>query len=253
MRSRIQFLFQFSLLAVLGLASSVWGAPPPAPWLSDLPTAQAMARKEGKAVLIHFSGSDWCGWCMKLRKEVFLKQEFGDYAKSNLVLVLIDFPKHKPLPTSLQTTNQRVAEQFQVQGFPTMILLDSQGRRLGAVNYAQGGPRTFLAEVEKLIHPPPEPPPPKPKLGPVPVLRSARAEAREADPTKGLQLRKITKTKGGRQADINGRTLSAGEVATVRLATGDVRVRCVEVRDKSVVVILNDQRAKHELRLTGGT
>jgi protein disulfide-isomerase len=130
----------------------------PVSWSADLPRAQAKAKVEGKSVLIHFTGSDWCGWCMKLRKDVFAKLEFEQYARSNLVLVAIDFPKRKLLPPMAQAINQRVAEQYQVQGFPTLILVGSNGDRLGTVNYGHGGARTFLAEVEKLRNPPPEVP-----------------------------------------------------------------------------------------------
>src|SRR5262245_30005189 len=76
-------------------------------WLTDLPAAEAQAKAEGKFVLINFTGSDWCGWCMKLRKEVFLKSEFNDYAKTNLILVEVDFPKRKPQPAPLQQANQK--------------------------------------------------------------------------------------------------------------------------------------------------
>ena len=135
----------------------------PVSWSADLPQAQAKAKAEGKSVLIHFTGSDWCGWCMKLRKDVFTKVEFEQYARSNLVLVAIDFPKRKLLPPTAQAVNQRVAEQYQVQGFPTLILVAGNGDRLGTVNYGHGGARTFLAEVEKLRNPPPEVPFEKPR------------------------------------------------------------------------------------------
>src|SRR6266536_4750172 len=114
------FCKRFSLLGFIGYAVMASSAQATAAWSDDLPKAQAQAKAEGKFVLIHFSGSDWCGWCMKLRKEVFLKAEFESYAKSNLVLVGIDFPKRKPQPAALQTANQQLADQFKVQGFPTL-------------------------------------------------------------------------------------------------------------------------------------
>ena len=68
-----------------------------AAWSTDLARAQARAKAEGKAVLLNFTGSDWCGWCIKLRRDVFLKPDFEAYARTNLVLVEVDFPKRKPL------------------------------------------------------------------------------------------------------------------------------------------------------------
>jgi protein disulfide-isomerase len=143
----------FVFVALTALSSGVHAAPV---WLTDLSKAQAQAKTEGKFVLVNFTGSDWCGWCIKLRKEVLLKAEFGDYAKTNLVLVEVDFPKRKPQPAALQNTNRKLAEQFQVQSFPTLVVLDGRGTRVGLVNYSNGGPKPFLAELEKVIHPPPD-------------------------------------------------------------------------------------------------
>jgi thiol-disulfide isomerase/thioredoxin len=220
------------------------------PWAPDVATAQAQAKAEGKSVLIHFSGSDWCGWCIKLRKEVFLKPDFEAYARSNLVLVAVDFPKHKTVPAGLQYANQRLVEQFQVQGIPTLVLLDSQGKRLGNVNYAQGGPKAFLAEVEKLLHPPLDTAPIKPTQprATPPPRREGKGDGIAAARL-GLTLQKITVSKDSRQAVINDRTLSPGETATVQATSGQVRVRCLEVRAKSVIVTVNGRKDRHELRL----
>src|SRR5689334_20082390 len=76
------------------LADPIWG--------TGLPAAQAQARKENKLVLINFTGSDWCGWCKKLQKEVFSTKEFEQYAKDNVVLVEIDFPDKKPQTKELK-------------------------------------------------------------------------------------------------------------------------------------------------------
>lgn len=143
------------LFAALFCAFSVFAAPQPtAAWTSDLPAAQARAKAEGKAVLLNFTGSDWCGWCIKLRRDVFQKPEFESYARTNLVLVEVDFPKRKELPSEMQKANRKLAQQFQVQGYPTLILVDASGAKLGTVNYGNGGTRTFIAEVEKVLRPP---------------------------------------------------------------------------------------------------
>lgn len=168
--------------------------PPPAPaganvvtWATDLPRAQAQARAEGKAVLINFTGSDWCGWCIRLKRDVFLKPDFAGYAKSNLVLVEIDFPKRKRLPAESQAANRRLAQQFQVQGYPTLILLAADGTRLGNVNYANGGTRTFLSEVEKILRPPAEPA--VVKKAPAKTPTPKRQRVTEASPKSGTKTK----------------------------------------------------------------
>ena len=227
------------------------------PWLTDLPQAQTQARTEGKWVLIHFTGSDWCGWCMKLHKDVFQKAEFESYAKSNLVLVSIDFPKHKPQTPALQQANQKLAAQFQVQGPPTLIVLDSQGLMLGKLNYGNGGAKAFIAEMEKVIHTKPEIParasvkktgePPKPSQEPT------NAATNKGQKRSELELRRITGPRQRRQALINDQALSAGETATFHLASGRVKVRCVEIRERSVLVLVSGEKQSRELRLIGGT
>jgi len=74
-------------------------------WLTDLQKAQAKAKTENKLVMMDFTGSDWCGWCIKLNKEVFSKPEFADYARKNLVLVEVDFPRYKKQADDVKKAN----------------------------------------------------------------------------------------------------------------------------------------------------
>src|SRR5690349_20832555 len=90
------------LLAVFATSASAAVLPG---WHTNFVVAHSQAKAEGKLMLAHFSGSDWCGWCMKLQKEVFQKPEFQDYARSNLVLVSVDFPKRKALPQAVRDAN----------------------------------------------------------------------------------------------------------------------------------------------------
>src|ERR1017187_7651292 len=76
-------------------------------WLTDLPKAQAQAKTENKLVMLDFTGSDWCGWCIKLDNETFSKQEFADYASKNLVLVQLDFPQKKELQIGRASCRER--------------------------------------------------------------------------------------------------------------------------------------------------
>ena len=244
----------FSVLVFTLLVIDAAGAASATLWQTDLPKAQAQAKAEGKLVLINFTGSDWCGWCIKLRKEVFLKPDFEEYAKVNLVLVEIDFPKRKALPDALQKANHKLAEQFEVQGYPTLIVLNGQGTKLGRVSYGSGGAKSFLADLAKVTRPQPEPPTPSvPAKKSVELRRADKASPSTRTNLTDLTLRKITGSKQRRQAVINGQLFSAGEIAKLRLATGVVKVHCVEIRERSVIVTVNGPRDKRELRLAEGT
>lgn len=119
-------------------------------WLTDAPAAQAQAKKEGKLVMMDFTGSDWCGWCIKLHEEVFSKPEFAEYAKKNLVLVQVDFPHKKPQTEELKKANEALQEKYKIEGYPTIIVLKSDGSKAGDLGYQPGGPKAFIASLEKL-------------------------------------------------------------------------------------------------------
>ncbi len=118
-------------------------------WFTDLPKAQEQAKAEKKLVMLDFTGSDWCGWCIKLNKEVFSQPEFADYAKKNLVLVEVDFPRNKPQSEALKKANEELQEKYKIEGYPTIIVLDSTGKKLGELSY-EPGPKAFIRELEKL-------------------------------------------------------------------------------------------------------
>jgi protein disulfide-isomerase len=122
-------------------------------WLTDLPKAQAKARAEHKLVVMDFTGSDWCVWCKKLDKEIFSTPEFADYAAKNLVLVEVDFPNHKEQTADLKKANQALSEKYSIQGYPTVIVLNGDGKKVGELGYMEGGPKAFTAELDKLKKP----------------------------------------------------------------------------------------------------
>jgi len=119
-------------------------------WLTDLPKAQAQAKQEKKLVLLDFTGSDWCGWCIKLKGEVFDLKEFKDYADKNLVLVEVDFPRKKELSAEQKQANNALQEKYGIEGYPTIIVLDGDGKKVGKLGYMKGGPKPFIAALEKL-------------------------------------------------------------------------------------------------------
>ena len=119
-------------------------------WATDFAKAQADAKSAHKLLLVNFSGSDWCGWCKRLEAEVFSKPEFEHYAKDNLVLVMADFPRRKPLSDEVRKQNYALAERFQVEGFPTIVILNGDGKQVGQLGYMPGGPEAFIGELKKL-------------------------------------------------------------------------------------------------------
>ena len=119
-------------------------------WLTDYKQAQEDAKSNKKLLLLDFTGSDWCGWCIKLDREVFSKPEFKDYASKNLVLVEVDFPRGRELSAAERAQNEELAMRHQVQGFPTIVILDSDGKKVGELGYMPGGPSAFIAELDRL-------------------------------------------------------------------------------------------------------
>src|SRR5882672_11063026 len=118
-------------------------------WQTDLAKAQAQAKKENKLVMLDFTGSDWCGWCIKLNKDVFSTQEFADYAKKNLVLVEVDFPRHKELAADQKKANQALQEKYKIEGYPTIIVLNPEGKKLGDLGY-MNSPKPFIKKLDDL-------------------------------------------------------------------------------------------------------
>ncbi len=119
-------------------------------WQNNLPEARSQAQAENKVLLLNFTGSDWCPWCVKLSKEIFNTPEFAAFAETNLVLVELDFPRRKSISREQEQANRDLAKRFDIQGFPTVVLLDGQDRELGRLGYQRGGPKAFIAAVEKL-------------------------------------------------------------------------------------------------------
>lgn len=118
-------------------------------WMVDFEAAKTRAEKERKLLLVNFTGSDWCGYCIKLHDEVFSKSTFLDQAKSSYVLVEVDQPRQKVLPAKLLKQNQRLNEAYSVEGFPTILLMDSLGRPFAKTGYVGPvGPAGYLTHLQ---------------------------------------------------------------------------------------------------------
>jgi protein disulfide-isomerase len=119
-------------------------------WLTDLPKAQTIAKTENKLVFIDFNGSDWCPPCKQLRA-IISSKDFATYAKTNLVMVDIDFPQRKEQPEDLKKANAALSEKYNIEGFPTTIILNGEGKELKRdVGFGGQSAKELIAELEKL-------------------------------------------------------------------------------------------------------
>ena len=125
-------------------------------WSTDYKKAQEQAKTNHKLVLLNFTGSDWCGWCTQLDRAILNQPQFQDYASKNLVLVMIDFPRRagsvwKGQSSDVKKQNMELAEKFNVQGFPTLVVLSPEGKTVWRYDgYYDGGLAAFLAELDKV-------------------------------------------------------------------------------------------------------
>ena len=122
-------------------------------WLTNIEKAKEVAKKEGKAVLVEFTGSDWCPPCKALKKNVFNSDEFKAYAKKHLVLVELDFPHDKSKVTKEQAAyNREQAKAFAVRGYPTVILMDADGKELTKkVGFGRTSAEKYIAALSEAI------------------------------------------------------------------------------------------------------
>lgn len=124
-------------------------------WHTELTKAINVSKVEKKPLMLFFTGSDWCGWCMKLQKEVFKTPEFIKWANENVVLVELDYPRRKELSPELKSQNDQMKQMFQIRGYPTVWLVqpeDKDGkinfRQLGKSGYVSGGPSAWITAIE---------------------------------------------------------------------------------------------------------
>jgi thioredoxin-related protein len=120
-------------------------------WSVDFAAAKKEAAESKKDLLIDFTGSDWCGWCIKLNKEVFSLDPFKAGVKDKFVLVELDYPKDKSkLSAETIQQNEELSKKYQVQGFPTILLCDADGKPFAATGYQPGGPEAYVKHLDEL-------------------------------------------------------------------------------------------------------
>jgi thioredoxin-related protein len=120
-------------------------------WIEDFVQAKEHSKELNRPILMNFTGSDWCKWCFKLRDEVFTQDAFKDYAKDNLVLLTVDFPMKRQLPQEQQAANEALQQHYGIEGYPTILLVDSEGKEIGRTGYQPGGPENYVKHLRELL------------------------------------------------------------------------------------------------------
>jgi len=119
-------------------------------WQTDFSAAKAAAKKDSKTILLDFTGSDWCGWCIKMKKDSLDQKAFQEFADKKLVLVEVDFPNNKKQTDAVKKQNEDLQKRYNVEGYPTFVLVDGDGKELGRhVGYLKGGPKAFVQKIEE--------------------------------------------------------------------------------------------------------
>ena len=149
-----------NLLVVLLVALSINGfaQQKEIEWHTDVDKAIKISTETGKPLFMFFTGSDWCGWCKKLVKEVFVKQEFKSWAAKNAILVELDFPRRTPISDDLKKQNRELGQMFGVRGYPTgwfvtPTIVDGKVNfnKHGSQGYVAGGPKSWIAGANKIL------------------------------------------------------------------------------------------------------
>ena len=127
-------------------------------WLLNFDKAAELSMKTGKPILANFTGSDWCGWCIRLKKEVFVTPAFKKWAKENVILLELDYPRRAPQTEEIKKQNRELQQFFKVRGYPTLHMFNveiadgkTQITALGKMGYLAGGPTPWIANANNYL------------------------------------------------------------------------------------------------------
>lgn len=148
MKKIIMSLFVLSLI-LFGCNKS--GTSDNLTWETNFETALQKAKSENKSVLVNFTGSDWCIWCQKLSGEVFSKSEFEDFASEKLILVKIDFPHNIEQTDEVKAYNNELAQRYGIEGYPTVLIFNSQGQVVLRTGYRDGGAVSYIEHLQSYL------------------------------------------------------------------------------------------------------
>ena len=117
-------------------------------WLTDVSQAIVESKISGKPIFAFFTGKEWCSWCKKLERQILSKEQFINYAKENLVLLELDFPRGR---RNLPQKQIELARKFKIKGYPTVILMDSSTNKIAKTGYESMSPEQYVDHVKVLL------------------------------------------------------------------------------------------------------
>jgi len=162
------------LIALLALVCPPAGAE----WLTSYEKALAAARRANRPILVDFEGSDWCGWCQALEREVWSQPAFKRWAAGKVILLKLHFPRRRALPAAQKKQNERLKMKYGITGFPTVLFLDLDGEVFGRSGYLRGGAEAWTKNADALLAK--RPAPPTLKFAPVAAARDQAKKAGKA-------------------------------------------------------------------------
>ncbi len=121
-------------------------------WYTNYQQAAEVAQKDRKPMILFFTGSDWCGWCKKLDKEVFATPEFAQMAGNKFVYVMLDFPMNQQQSEDIKQQNAQLKQRYGVTGYPTVVILDQSGGFLAETGYRSGGGAAYAKYLSEFFN-----------------------------------------------------------------------------------------------------
>lgn len=151
-KSGLVSFFTFFALFAYFLPLQAISPPKKVQWMTNYDEAVNLSKTTQRPIVLFFTGSDWCGWCNKLEKEVFDTPDFSGAAGEKFIFVKIDFPMKTKLEPSLHAQNEKLQKKYAIRSYPTIVLLDSDQQPVGMTGYKAGGGKQYAQHLMKMAN-----------------------------------------------------------------------------------------------------
>ena len=121
-------------------------------WIADMDAAKKQAAEQKKDLMIEFTGSDWCGFCIKMEQNAFGVPSFGDFLNKNFVLFKADFPSRKQIPEDIRKQNSQLSKKYAIPGYPTVVIISPDGKELTRTGFIRGDVNDYLKHYQDILN-----------------------------------------------------------------------------------------------------